>query len=78
MLTTTDYRRSARAIYEMNDAITGARTEIPLDAEVRTDDDLPGGRWVAAEVWVSDVDALMDAEQAQAHARGELKCLSRT
>ena len=64
MLTTTDYRRSARAIYEINDLVSGARTEIPLDAEVRTDDDLPGGRWVTADVWVSDEDALMDAQQA--------------
>lgn len=69
MLTTTDYRRSARAIYEINDQVTGARTEIPLDAEVRTDDDLPGGRWVSAEVWVSDKDALMDAQQAQGENR---------
>lgn len=52
--TDNDYRAAARAACEINDAITGARTEVPLYAEVEPD---YGGAWVECKIFITDAQA---------------------
>jgi len=46
------YRRAARWLYEVE-----GRCEIPLDAKLRFDDESPDGRWIHAQIFITDADA---------------------
>lgn len=52
--TDNDYRAAARAACESSDAITGARTEVPLYADIELDH---GGAWVECRIFITDAQA---------------------